>query len=121
MGDSAAPAGLQILDTRTWRVRTLDRRPSEFQWLSGRLVASAQAWDPGRRRVRGDALVAFDRIGRRVYRISGNAKTYWQTFHGRIYVDDGPSPLDAVLDARNGRVLGRVPQDRLFRATGSLC
>lgn len=121
LGDSQAPAGLQIVDTRSWRVRTIDRRPADFQWLGGRLVASARAWDPEARRVRGDALVAFDRTGQQVYRIRGDRNTYWQAFHGRIYVDDGPSPLDVVLDVRNGRVLGRVPQNRLFRATGSLC
>jgi len=121
LGEARAPAGLQVIDTRNWRVRTFDRRPTDFQWLDGRLVTYARVWDPATRRVRGDALVGFDRAGRRVYRIHGNSRTHWQAFHGRIYVDDGPSRLDAVLDPRNGHELGRVPGDRLFRVASGYC
>jgi hypothetical protein len=121
LGEARAPAGLQVIDTRSWRVRTFDRRPADFQWLSGRLVASTRAWDPAARRVRGDSLIAFDRTGQRVYRIRGNPRTYWQAFHERIYIDDGPSRLDAVLDARDGRELGRVPGDRLISVTPGYC
>jgi len=119
LGDSQAPAGLQILDTRSWRARTLDRRPTEFEWIGGRLVAYARAWDPRVRRVRGDALVAYDRDGRLAYRIRGRAD--WQSFEGRIYVDDGPSSSSAVLDARGGRRVGRVSEARLQAILPGYC
>jgi hypothetical protein len=119
LGDSEAPAGLQILDTQAWSIRTLDRRPMSFDWMRGRLIAYARAWDPRARRLRGDGLVAFDRRGRVVYRISG--KGYWQPFNGRIYVDDAGSPLDLVLDARTGRRLGRISNERVAAVTGGYC
>jgi hypothetical protein len=121
LGDSKAPAGLQILDTRSWRARTLDRRPSEFEWIRGRLVATARAWNPRARRVRGDALVAYDRAGRVKYRIPGDRKAHWQAFDGRLFVDDGPSPLLAVLDARDGRKLGCVSANQLYAVLPGYC
>jgi hypothetical protein len=90
-----------------------------FDWMRGRLIAYARAWDPRARRLRGDGLVAFDRRGRVVYRISG--KGYWQPFNGRIYVDDAGSPLDLVLDARTGRRLGRISNERVAAVTGGYC
>jgi hypothetical protein len=118
LGDSKAPAGLQILDTGTWRARTVARHPSDFEWVSGRLLASARAWDPRTRRTRGDSLVAFDREGGLVFRIRRTA--YWQTFNGRIYVGDR-SGRDLVLDARTGRRLGRVSDERVAAVTSAYC
>jgi hypothetical protein len=118
LGDSQAPAGLQVLDARTWRARTVDPRPSDFEWVNGRLLASARAWEPATRRTRGDSLVAFDREGRVVFRIRGSA--YWQTFNGRIYLGDRSS-RDLVLDARTGRRLSRVSDERVAAVTSAYC
>jgi hypothetical protein len=119
LGHSEAPAGLQLLDTRTWLVRTLASRPSSFEWLGGRLVAFARAWDPRARRVRGDALVAFDRTGRLVYRVPG--KRNWQSFAGRIFLDEDRSHRMSVLDARDGHRLGRVSDERVFALSSGYC
>jgi hypothetical protein len=119
VGESDAPAGIQILDTRTWHVRTLDPRPTSFEWLGGRLVAYARAWDPRARAVRGDALVAFDRTGRVRFRVPG--KGYWQSFAGRIFLEDSHSRLMNVLDPRDGHRLGKVSQDRLFALDSGYC
>jgi hypothetical protein len=118
-GESDAPAGIQILDTRTWHVRTLDLRPTSFEWLGGRLVAYARAWDPRARGVRGDALVAFDRTGRVRYRVRG--KGYWQSFAGRIFLEDRHLRLMDVLDPRDGHRLGKVSRDRLFALDSGYC
>jgi hypothetical protein len=119
LGDSGASAGIQILDTRTWRIKTLDHRPSSFEWLGGRLVAYARAWDPRARGVRGDALVAFDRTGHVRYRVRG--KGYWQSFAGRIFLEDSHSRLMDELDPRDGRRLGKVSRDRLLALDSGYC
>jgi hypothetical protein len=108
--NSMRPTGLMILDTRTWDVETLDERPVDFEWLGERLVASGRTLPHERRD--DPMLIAFDRAGRPAYTIRGNRDMYWQTFDSRIFVSSPGRDLE-VRDSRDGRVLGRVPAERL--------
>lgn len=106
--ESSVAFGLKILDTRSWRMRMIDRRPSSFEWLRGRIVAYGRAMDSGHH-PDDKTVIAFDRTGRRVYEIRGNPDTYWQAFDGRLFLLDGHSRRYDVRDARTGHRLSRAP------------
>jgi len=105
--------GLRILDTRRWKVQTLDRRPSSFEWMRGRLIAYGRSPDPRTEKQPAEAVVAFDRSGRRAYTIRGDRNTYWQPFDGRLFLFSPRSRGFEVRDARDGRVLGHVAGESL--------
>jgi len=109
---SYTPAGLAILDTRTWRMRVLDQRPTSFTWLSGRLLAYGRTLHSPSREVPDETLIAFDANGRQAYKIRGNRNTYWETFDRRIFLWK-MSPQAEVRAARDGRVVGHIPAQRL--------
>jgi len=107
------PFGLRILDTRRWQVRTLDSRPSNFEWLRGRLIVYGRSVDSRTRRERDHAVVAFDRSGRPAYTVRGDRDTYWEAFDDRLFLMTRRSRLLEVRDARDGRVVGHVPGQSL--------
>ncbi len=100
--------GLRILDTRRWKVQMLDRRPSSFEWMRGRLIAYGRSPDPRAEKQPAQAVVAFDRSGRRAYTVHGDRNTYWQPFDGRLFLWSPRSRGFEVRDARDGHVLGHV-------------
>jgi len=104
---SYTPFGLRILDTRIWRQRILDRRPSSFEWMRGRLIAYGRSVNEKATRP-DETAVAFDRNGRLVYTIRGNRDTYWWPFDNRLFLMKPQSRLLEVRSARDGRVLGHV-------------
>lgn len=115
--DSFTPAGLTILDTRTWRARGIDPRPSSFEWLRGRLVAYGRSHAALSDRMPDETVIAFDRNGRLAYKIRGDKDTYWEAFDGRLFLMSRSWRGYQVRDARNGRVLGYV-DTRTFQGLG---
>lgn len=119
IGNTKAPPeeffsfGLRILDTRRWKVQMVDRRPSSFEWMRGRLIAYGRSPDPRTEKQPAQAVVAFDRSGHRAYTIRGDRNTYWQPFDGRLFLFSPRSRGFEVWDARDGRVLGHVAGERL--------
>ena len=115
--DSVTPAGLTILDTRTWRALLIDPRPSSFEWLRGRLVAYGRTyWTLAPRRP-DETVIAFDRNGRFAYKIRGDKDTYWEAFDGRLFLMSPRWRGYQVRDAQDGRVLGYVGS-RAFQGLG---
>jgi len=111
--DSFTPAGLTILDTSTWRARTLDPRPSTFEWLRGRLVAYGRTYPALGGPEPDETVLAFDRSGRLAYKIRGDKDTYWEAFDGRLFLMSPRWRGLQVRDARDGRVLGQVGARRI--------
>lgn len=60
-----SPAGLRLIDTTIWSVRTIDRRATQFSLAGGALLATAVLIAPGAREVTGIGLVGYDLAGRR--------------------------------------------------------
>ena len=106
--EASAPAGLQVLDLRTRRARSVRRAVRELQLAGGRLLA------------RDRGLIAFDRRGREVYRF-GTSDAWWHVAFARVYIDLPGSRRAAVLDARSGRTIGRIPQARVSALVGWGC
>src|SRR5207244_231325 len=93
----STPAGLKLIDTRRWRVRTIDPHATDAALVSGTLLAWSLLWDSRTGRFGGSGLTAYDRGGRRL-------------FH--LYGDDAISSVQPVGDRI---VVGGTAPGRLFR------
>ena len=52
-------AGLKLIDTRSWTVRTLDPAAAEASWQAGRLLAYGGTGDDQAERTRGAGLTLY--------------------------------------------------------------
>jgi hypothetical protein len=106
------PAGLSLVDTRSWTVRAVDRGASDFLVAGDLLLATGASWDAatGERRGIGLAAYGFDG-GRRFGLFAGKEAWVAEVYDGRAYVgitrsDGRPGPL-RVVDLGAGRAVGR--------------
>jgi hypothetical protein len=92
------PAGLHVIDTRDWSVRTLDERASSFVAAAGLLLSSG----PG-----GRGLAAYSPEGREAFRVLGDRHVEVVATAGSLaYVRTPPEPALQVVDVTRGRVVG---------------
>jgi len=101
---SAAPAGLTLLDTRSWTRRTLDREASGLALGPGVVVAQGGRWETGRDRGFGPGLRAFDLEGRERWRLHPG-EYLWMDPAGPLgyaFVGDG---VVEVVELGTGAVL----------------
>ncbi|HEX2088210.1 MAG TPA: hypothetical protein VHF89_21160, partial [Solirubrobacteraceae bacterium] len=92
------PAGLHVMDTRDWSVRTLDARASGFVAAGGLLVTSG----PG-----GRGLAAYSPEGREAFQVLGDRRVEVVATVGSLaYVRAPPEPALHVVDLTRGRVVG---------------
>lgn len=100
-------AGLALVDTRTWSIRTLDEGVDSFAVAQRRIVATGP-------RV---GLVVFDLGGQLLYRRFAGRTSWVELIHrGRIYVQVQGEPRMRVLELATGNQLGRraTPLPRLL-------
>jgi hypothetical protein len=102
------PAGLSVIDTRTWTVRRLDGGASQAVVGTGLLLASAYLWDSTTERSRGMGLSAYGPDGSRRFHVLG-AEPLWgvQVVGGRAIVpreEPGGRVSYALVDLAAGRV-----------------
>jgi hypothetical protein len=102
------PAGLALVDTRRWTVRTLDPGASQAAVADGLLLASAALWDSAAQRARGMGLVAYGPGGARRFHVLDSAPAWEVEVVGaRAFVtqpgERGRTSY-AVVDLRAGRV-----------------
>lgn len=98
------PAGVTLVDTRSWRATMLSPGSSSFAVAPGLVIAQGGRWDPGEQRTVGPGILAFGLDGRARWKL--------------------PQPAGGGLDPAGGLGLGYVwlGQDRLQvvdLATGS--
>ena len=87
----ARPAGLQVIDTGDWRVRTLDRRAAGFRAAHGLLLTD------------GEGLTAYDRDGHEAFHVlEGRRVELVATAGSLAYVREGG--VHHVVDLAAGRV-----------------
>lgn len=90
------PAGLSIVDTNGWTIRTVDAGARRAAFLGGTLLASDG--------VRG--LTAYSSGGQRLYRLfDGEDVGVVATFGSRAFVAASRGPI-RVVDVTSGRLLG---------------
>ena len=110
------PAGLKLIDTRTWSVRTLDHTTSSISISVGVLFAFGTSWDSRSSKLSGSGLTAYDTNGHELYHRYGR-----QPIGGVAAVPRGVlvggSQGSAVfrhedlLEPRSGRLLGHARVD----------
>ncbi len=98
------PAGMQVIDTRDWSVRTLDERASSFVAAAGLLLTSG----PG-----GRGLAAYSPEGRESFLVLDDRSVEVVATAGSLaYVRTPPDPALQVVDVTRGRVVGTSAADR---------
>jgi hypothetical protein len=72
------PAGLEIVNTRTWQHHTLDPNADTATVTNGLLLATGTRWDvtPGKNRTSGEGLVAYDAQGHVRFRLFTGRSVY---------------------------------------------
>ncbi len=109
----ATPAGLKLIDTRSWSVRTLDPDVSNAVLASGTLLAFGVLWDSRSQQMTGSGLSGYDPDGHRRFHLYGDDPIATvQPLGTRILVGGASGSRlfhrGAVLDARTGRELRRT-------------
>jgi hypothetical protein len=104
------PAGLKLIDTRNWTVRTLDHTTTSLTFSGGVLFAFGTSWDSRTSKMSGSGLTAYDASGRKLYHRYGD----------RLVASVEPVPRGVlvgvfhrqdVLEPRSGRLLGHAHVD----------
>lgn len=107
------PFGIRMIDTSTWTIQTLDRRPDSMHVGVDTVLASGTRYfDAGRRSV-STGLLAFDRAGRRTHtRFPGRQVVLLGSRGGLGYVWVRPTRTAHVIDLHDGRTLNTIRTGR---------
>jgi hypothetical protein len=98
------PSGLQLIDTRTWTVRTIDPHTSSIELAGGRLFATGYRYDSNDGVPRGYGLTIYGPGDRRPVHLMGSEEVWGTQLHGDLaYVRHGSGY--SVIDLRTNRVL----------------
>jgi hypothetical protein len=102
----STPAGLMVVDTNSWRIRTIDRGASWVVNAGGVLLATGGRWDSSSQDPTFTGLAAYDADGSRRFRLfAGEDVLVWRAFRGRAYVGKDKEPV-RIVDIASGRVVG---------------
>jgi hypothetical protein len=102
------PAGLLLIDTRTWSVRTIDSGATSFRVSDDALLATGGSWDEATNRPPGIGLAAYGFDGDERFRVlEGEQAWIGQVYLGRAFVGiaGGAEPL-RIVDLSTGLVVG---------------
>ena len=101
-----APAGLTLVDTRSWSARTIDPRTTDAVLVSDALLASSFLFDSLSQTTVGSGLTGYSVDGKRKYHIHGEAPIIGVQPLGTKALVGGPRGV-TLIDARSGRELRR--------------
>jgi hypothetical protein len=95
-----------VVDTNTWRIRTIDRDSSWVVLADGVLLATGRASDSSTRVSTSMGLAAYGVDGSRRFRLfAGEDVFVWRAFRGRAYIGKHEEPY-RLVDIGSGRVIG---------------
>jgi hypothetical protein len=101
----STPAGLTLVDTNTWRARTLDRGASSASFADGLLLVTGGSYDSTAQSSTSMGLAAYDLEGTRRFRLFEDRLIYVrQVFRGRAYVIEEKEPI-RVVEIGSGRIV----------------
>jgi hypothetical protein len=114
--ETDTPAGLKLVDTRSWSVRTLDRTTTTVTFAHGILFATGTSWDSRASKMTGAGLSAYDAGGHELYHRYGAEQIFGVTPMPRGVLVSGNLassvyPREDLVDARSGRVIGHAGVD----------
>jgi hypothetical protein len=115
----STPAGLGLIDTRDWTIRTPDAGASRVTLADGLLLAYGSLWDGGA--WRGIGLRAYASDGQRRFQLFDEAPIFTvQVAQGYAYPQLENSRRGWVVDLRTGRSLGELDFNPDFESS-SFC
>ena len=104
---TSKPAGVTLVDTRTWSRRTLRSDASAASVAGGLLLVYGSVWNAEAGDFVGTGLNVFDPSGKRRFELFGSRPVGNVQVVGQLaYVSFDDSCLGRVVDLRSGRVLG---------------
>jgi hypothetical protein len=106
------PAGLTLIDTRTWHARTVDRRVTDAALIAGTLLATSWPFDCGAPSSGASGLTGYSLDGRRRFHRYGDAPIVGVQALGRNALV-GTRREVALIDPRTGRKLRSLPRLRV--------
>jgi hypothetical protein len=102
-------AGVKLIDTRDWSVRTLDPNASSLAVADGTLLVSASLWSSAERRAAGIGLTAYGPDGSARFHLFGSRPLWVQVLGSRAFVPGGGRrPAYDIVDVRTGRIVRRM-------------
>ncbi|HET7571523.1 MAG TPA: hypothetical protein VFJ77_02505 [Gaiellaceae bacterium] len=106
---SQAPAGLAVVDTHGWTVRTLDRQATSAWVADGALLATGGGWSSGDS-ARGEGLAAYGPDGKLRWRLFPGTRPWVDGVVGglALVVEEGGARFH-VVDVESGRILRSGP------------
>jgi len=112
----ATPAGLELIDTRRWTIRTIDSDAASAVRIGGMLLAFSMLWDSRTGKLTGSGLTGYTLDGTRAFhRYGEDPISGGQQIGTSVLVGGGAGSRifgrGALLDARTGRELRRVKFD----------
>jgi hypothetical protein len=102
------PVGLLVVDTRSWNIRTIERRATSFVVAGDLLLATGSSWDPATSKTTGIGIAAYGFDGQNRFQLfDGESAWVAQVYGGRAHVgiSGQEAPLQ-IVDLAAGRVVG---------------
>jgi hypothetical protein len=114
--ETDTPAGLKLIDTRNWSVRTVDQTTNSIVSASGVLFAFGTSWDSRTSTMSGSGLTAYDAEGRELYHLYDNQSisTVDPVPRGVLVSGNQGSSVfrqQDLLQPRTGRIIGHARVD----------
>lgn len=114
--ETDTPAGLKLIDTRNWSVRTLDHTTTSIVSSSGVLFAFGSSWDSRTSTMKGSGLTAYDAGGHELYHRYDDQpiSAVDQVPRGVLVGGNQGSSVfrrQDLLQPRTGRIIGRARLD----------
>jgi hypothetical protein len=105
------PAGLLVVDTRDWSVRSIDPGATGFHVAGDVLLAVGGSWDAATERPTGIGLAAYDFDGRKQFHLfDGQLAWLAQLYGGRAYVGISGQETLRIVELATGTVLATRQQ-----------
>jgi hypothetical protein len=99
------PAGLALVDTRTWRLQTLDERADSFRFVNRLLLATGTRWDSVAETNVGMGVAGYALDGsKRFHLFEGKPTWLAEAYAGRAYAWLGTNRY-AIIDLSQGVVV----------------
>lgn len=106
--ETSIPAGLKLIDTRRWSVRTIDPRASRIDLAAGTLLAYGALWDSPSQQFRGAGLSGYALDGSRRFHLFGDRPVSAVVVLGRHVFAGGLLAQPRLIDARTGRIVRTI-------------
>jgi hypothetical protein len=101
-------AGVKLIDTRNWTLRTIDPRASSVTIARDTLLTYGAQFDSGTQTMSGVGLTGYGVSGQSQFHLLGSASLYRvHALGARFAVQDSPR-FYTIRDARSGSVLHRI-------------